>query len=94
MSSIDRKPHALRREKSMSIPRHFVFVDTETRVVKDSEGNMIQHFKLGWLCYYSRAYGRHVEQDEWIYLPKIDTFWDFIFAHCQPKQRLWVIARN
>ncbi|KKK66199.1 hypothetical protein LCGC14_2966500, partial [marine sediment metagenome] len=25
---------------------------------------------------------------------KIDTFWDFIFAHCQPKQRLWVIARN
>jgi len=94
MSSIDRKPHALRREKSMAIPRHFVFIDTETRVVKDSEGNMIQHFKLGWLCYYSRAYGRHIEQDEWIYLPKIDTFWDFIFAHCQPKQRLWVIARN
>jgi len=94
MSSIDRKPHALRREKTMAIPRHFVFVDTETTFVKDSDGNMEQHFKLGWLCYYSRAYGRHIEQDEWFYFDNIGSFWDFIFAHCEPKQRLWIIARN
>lgn len=94
MSSIDRKPHALRREKTMAIPRHFIFVDTETRVTKDSDGNMEQHFKLGWLCYYSRSYDRHLEKQEWFYLDNIGSFWDFIFPRCKPKQRLWVIARN
>lgn len=94
MSSIDRKAHALRREKTMAIPRHFVFVDTETRVVKDSDGNMQQHFRLGWLCYYSRAYDKHKEKQEWFYIDTIDSFWSFIFAHCQPKCRLWIIARN
>ncbi len=94
MSSIDRKPHVLRREKTMAIPRHFIFVDTETTVVEDSKGNKEQHFRLGWLCYYSRAYGRHIEQEEWCYLDNIGSFWDFAFAHCEPKQRLWIIARN
>ncbi|MBA7524176.1 hypothetical protein ES705_16313 [subsurface metagenome] len=78
----------------MTIPRHFVFVDTETSVTKDSDGNMEQHFKLGWLCYYSRAYGRHTEQEDWFYFDTIVSFWDYIFAHCEPKQRLWIIARN
>ena len=94
MSSIDRKPHTLRREKTMAIPRHFVFVDTETTVVKDKDGNMQQHFKLGWLCYYQRAHGRHIEKEQWFYFDTIGKFWDFIFPHCEPKQRLWIIARN
>lgn len=94
MSSIDRKPHVLRRERTMAIPRHFVFVDTETTVVKDKHGDMQQHFKLGWLCHYSRAYSRHIEQEEWFYIDNIGSFWDYVFTHCEPKQRLWIIARN
>jgi len=94
MSSIDRKAHALRREKTMAIPRHFVFVDTETRVVKDKDGNMEQYFKLGWLCYYTRSHDTHIEKEDWVYLDNIVTFWDFVFSHCQKTQRLWIIARN
>ncbi|GAI64683.1 unnamed protein product, partial [marine sediment metagenome] len=48
MSSINRKAHALRREKTMAIPRHFVFVDTETNQTKDKDGNIKQSFRLGW----------------------------------------------
>lgn len=94
MSSIDRKPHALRREKTLAIPRQFIFVDTETKATKDNDGNTKQEFKLGWLCHYSRAYGRHVEKEQWFYIETIGSFWDYIFSHCEPKQRLWVIARN
>lgn len=94
MSSIDRKPHALRREKTLAIPRQFIFVDTETKATKDNEGNTKQEFKLGWLCHYSRAYGRHIEKEQWYYIETIDSFWDYVFSHCEPKQRLWVIARN
>ena len=94
MSSIDRKPHALRREKTLAIPRQFIFVDTETKATKDNEGNTKQEFKLGWLCHYSRAYGRHIEKEQWFYIETIGSFWDYVFSHCEPKQRLWVIARN
>lgn len=94
MSSIDRKAHILRREKTMAVPRHFVFVDTETNQSKDRDGNIKQSFRLGWLCYYSRAYDKHIEKQEWFYIDTIGSFWDFIFTHCQPKRKLWIIARN
>jgi len=94
MSSINRSAHVLVREKTMAIPRHFVFVDTETIAVKSNQGDIQQYFKLGWLCYYSRAYDRHKEKDEWLYYDNIASFWDYVFTHVQPKQRLWIIARN
>lgn len=94
MSSIDRKPHTLRREKTMTIPRRLIFVDTETSVTKDSDGNMEQHFKLGWLCFYTRSYDRHIEKEEWFYFDTIGQFWDYVFSRTEPKQRLWIIARN
>ena len=94
MSSIDRQPHALKREKTMTIPRHFVFFDTETDPVHLPEGNIRQDFKLGWACYYRRPYGRHKERIEWFYFDTVVAFWDFVFTRTQPKQRLWIIARN
>jgi len=94
MSSIDRKPHALRREKSMAIPRHFIFFDTETNPIELESGEIRQDFKLGWACYWRRAYGRHKERIEWFYFDTIDMFWDFVFTRSQPKHRLWIIARN
>lgn len=94
MSSIDRKPHALRREKTMAIPRHLVFFDTETSQTKNKDGDTEQKFKLGWLCHYVRSHDRHLEKQEWYFYDTIGQFWDFIFSRCQPKQRLWLLARN
>ena len=94
MSSIDRKPHALKREKSMAIPRHFIFFDTETTPVELPDGDIRQDFKLGWACYWRRSYGRHAERIEWFYFDSIGMFWDFVFTRSEPKQRLWIIARN
>ncbi|GAI66206.1 unnamed protein product [marine sediment metagenome] len=94
MSSIDRKAHALRREKTMTIPRYLMFVDTETWAIKDNDGNIQQKFRLGWVCYYSRAHGRNKENQEWFYFDTINSFWEFVFDRCEPKQRLWIIARN
>ncbi|GAI78490.1 unnamed protein product, partial [marine sediment metagenome] len=94
MSSISRKPHILKREKTMAIPRHFIFFDTETEQVHTKNGDIEQVFKLGWCVYYRRSYGRHREQIEWLYFDDIVTFWDFVFSKSLPKQRLWIIARN
>ena len=94
MSSINRRAHVLQREKTLTIPRHFIFFDTETEPYKNNDGSIRQDFKLGWAVYYGRAYGRHKETLQWLYIDSISTFWDFVYNHTEPKQRLWIIARN
>lgn len=94
MSSIDRAPHALKKETTLTIPRHFIFFDTETSQHPLDDGSIEQRFKLGWACYYRRPYKDHIEQIEWLYIDRIGTFWDFVVNKALPKQRLWIIARN
>lgn len=94
MSSINRKPHILKGEKTLAMPRHIVFFDTETWQNEKESGKVHQSLRLAWACYYRRAYGRHKEVMEWIYFLHADQFWQFISEHTQPKNRLWVIARN
>ena len=94
MSSINRKPHILKREKTLTIPRFFVFFDTETSQQTITDKIQQQSLKLGWCCFYARGYGRHKEQVEWLYFENAIDFWDFVFKHIYPKQRLWIIARN
>ncbi len=94
MSSIDRKPHALKREKSLIIPRHIIFFDTETSQETLPNGDVKQTLKLGWVCYYRRAYGRNLEKFEWLYFEDMKNFWTFVYAHCEPKRRLWIISHN
>lgn len=94
MSSIDRPSHRLKREKTLSIPRHFIFFDTETEQVRQDNGDILQVFKLGWAVYYRRSYGRHLETYIWYNYDTIELFWQFLFDHVEAKQRLWVIARN
>lgn len=94
MSSIDRPPHTIKREKTLTIPRHFIFFDTETDQINHPDNTIEQRFRLGWAVYYRRPYGRHKEVIEWFYFDNVSLFWDFVFTHTEPKQRLWIIARN
>jgi len=94
MSSINRKPHILKSEKSLAIPRHLIFVDTETIQYELADGSIEQALRLGWACYYRRAYGRHAELTEWHYFDTCASFWSFVVDRSVPKQRLWIIARN
>lgn len=94
MSSIDRKPHILKSEKSLAMPRHIIFFDTETRQERLDDNQTKHILKLGWACYYRKAYDRHLSQVVWQSFNTPQALWDFIFSYCQPKQKLWCIARN
>jgi len=94
MGSIARSPHILKRETTLTIPRHFIFFDTETQEKYISNTTIQQCLKMGWVCYYQRPYGRHREQFEWFYFESPVAFWQFVYQHTYPKQRLWIIARN
>ena len=94
MSSIDRSAHVLKREKSLIIPRHVIFFDTETTQETLPNGDIKQTLKMGWACYYRRAYGRNLERLEWHYFDTMKSFWQFVFSHSEKKRRLWVISHN
>jgi len=94
MSCIDRKPHCLTREKTLAIPRHLIFFDTETEQVRLDNGSIRQELKLGWVCYYRKAYGRNLERVEWHNFTDSLGLWQFIYQHTEPKRKLWVMARN
>lgn len=94
MSSINRHAHILKSEKSMAIPRHLLFFDTETKQNENKDDSILQSFRLGWACYYRRPYGRHVAKVEWFYFDTIVAFWQFVFSHKIHKEKLWLIARN
>lgn len=94
MSSIDREPHALVREKNLVIPRHVIFFDTETNQHIQPNGDVLQTLKIGWVCYYRRAFGRNLEHQDWLFFDNIPDFWQFIEKHTKNKRRLWVIACN
>lgn len=94
MSSINRKCHIIRGEKTLAMPRRMMFVDTETVQEQLPNGSVRQVFKLGWACYYCRSFGRHVEKTIWFEFRDSDTFWQFVFEQCRDKEKLWVIARS
>lgn len=94
MSQVTRKPHCLKREKSLVMPRHIIFFDTETTQEELPNGEMKQCLKLGWAVYYRHAYGRHLEKLDWFYFEDALAFWQFVYRHTERKQKLWVIARN
>ena len=94
MSSIDRTPHTLKREKSLAMPRHIIFFDCETEQVELDNGNTEQRLILGWVCYYRKAYGRNLEFVEWLYFEDALSFWTFVYRHTEHKRKLWLISHN
>lgn len=94
MSSIDRRPHRLIGQKLLSMPRHLVFFDTETRQIKQDDGSIEQRFRLGWAVYWRRPYGRHKEVVDWFYYDNVSQFWEWLYSKTGQKTKIWVIARN
>jgi len=94
MSSIDRKPHALKPVKSLAMPRRIIFVDTETKPDELPDGRIKQILKLGVCCHYCKGHDRHIQKVQWQDFRAAFEFWDFVFERCQPKQKLWVVARS
>jgi len=94
MSSIARKSHCLRREKTLAIPRHFIFFDVETEQEKLDNGSIRQKLKLGWACYYRTAYNRNLERQEWCFFDNAVAFWSFVYQRLERKTKVWVLARN
>ena len=94
MSSIDRPAHVLRAEKTLAMPRHVIFFDCESDMFTLPDGSIEHKLKLGWACYSRKAEHNRPPRQQWQEFFDADTFWQFVLAHCQSKNKLWVVAHN
>lgn len=94
MGTIWRACHRIKGEKSMAMPRNLLFFDTETRMTNKPDGSTEHRLRLGWACHWKRAYGRHVDREDWLPFIDCETFWQYVFAHAHDNAKLWCIARN
>lgn len=94
MSQLWRPAHRLKGEKSLAMPRHVVFFDTETRMTTLADGSVEHRLRLGWACYWRRGSDRHLAREEWHAFKSVGSFWRWLFSHTQDKVKLWVLARN
>lgn len=94
MASIWRPCHRIKGERSLAMPRHLLFFDTETRMTTKPDGSTEHRLRLGWACSWKRSYGRHADSEQWLSFADAETFWQFVFTHTADKQKLWCIARN
>ena len=90
-----REPHWLSRNKGTSVPSRLLFVDTETtpKPVPGVRGQEVHNFRLG-VYEYVRFSGRSVRSENRAGFQRPQDFWEFTYAHCDPRTPLYVFAHN
>lgn len=86
--------HKLKANKSSEYPSRFIFFDTETTQEDIGEGRIEHHLRLGSALYWRRRPDRSKDELVWCYFTTQDEFWDFVEAHCQKRERIFIIAHN
>ncbi len=94
MSSVTRHPHMLRREKTLTIPRHIVFIDTETKPQTEPDGSKTHKLILGWACHLRLGGYDRRDKKDWFKFADAAEFWKWLTPLCTSKLKLWVIAHN
>ncbi len=94
MKQLNRKAHKLYAEKTLAIPRHVIFFDTESRMKTLPDGSFEHSLKLGWACYLRKSEGSRKEVQKWLPFKSADQFWSFVAEHSRAKNKLWVIAHQ
>jgi len=90
----NRKRHTWQPNKRQSRPRHVIFVDVESNLLQREEDFVEHTLRLGWACYQRNRNERGTTQTEWLYFEDIETFWDFVESHCNPKEKVNVVGHG
>lgn len=89
-----RKAHILRENKSVSLPKAFVFMDTEANIRADNEGNEYDRFRLGCAVYWRRYYGKRNDSERWFNYIYSDDFWLWLFDLFHEVDKICLISHN
>jgi hypothetical protein len=94
VGKINRRAHKLKPNANSLYPTRYLFFDTETKEIKDNEGNTKQVLRLGWLNFYVDDRTNRQRRDDWKYFRDIDSFWTLLDNYERPHHRTVVFAHN
>lgn len=87
-------PHYLQPNHKTAMPRHVVYLDTETRPTDAGRGKTEHVFRLGCALYLCRERGDTPETGEWCEFQSIDQFWGWLSGHLIPRRVTYLIGHN
>jgi hypothetical protein len=93
-TTIDRKCHWLRRNRTQRRPEWILFVDGESDITPIHDKADLHTFRLGWacLCHYTPIQGLHVHG--WYDLHDLLDFWHTISSLALDVQQLYIVSHN
>ncbi|RLI18208.1 hypothetical protein DRO54_10400, partial [Candidatus Bathyarchaeota archaeon] len=89
-----RKPHKIRHNKTTSLPRYFLFFDTETTEERIGNGEWRQVLRLGWAVRVYRDRRESLVREKWKEFRSAKEFWDFVEECVPEKAKMWCFAHN
>lgn len=89
-----RFPHYLGDNRASQMPAACVWLDTETRPVRRTDGSEEHHLTFGYAAYRRRRHGQVWTTPEWLRFEDTATLWDWLLAKTRAKTRLHVFAHN
>jgi len=89
-----RKPHKIKHNKTIALPRYFLFFDTETTEENMGNGERKQVLRLGWVVRVYRDKRENKLRERWCEFRTVKEFWDFVEESVIEKGKLWCFAHN
>lgn len=80
--------------KQDTIPKHFIFFDTETYQIKITDDKMKLPFRLGVMIYIKLNNKLEIMQRTVIHFKSLDTFYETVLQIAKKKQKLVIMAHN
>lgn len=89
-----RKQHVLTDNRSSQRPQRYIFVDTESKLIKESENRIIHEYLLGWCLYWRIRKDRAKDTLIYYFCPKESDIAEKIDKCTSNKETLYAIAHN
>ena len=89
-----RKPHKWKPNKRNMRPRNLLFVDVETYESGPVDKFKEHSLRLGVACYQQRRGKNYLDKPQWLYFDNVNTFWDFVEAHCYKNGKLYIVGHG
>lgn len=86
--------HRLRGNKSNALPHSAVWVDTETRPKRRSDGTVEHHLNFGWCAVRRTRSGQDWCDAAWHRFTRASEFWKIVESHCRQHTRTYIFAHN
>lgn len=91
-----RRAHYLKMNQRTEVPRHFIFVDTETKGEKITPTREAHTLWFGWALYVRtrKSRGKNIQTTEWFRFDDHLQFWGWALSKAHKRNKLYIFAHN